>query len=313
MKATPPRILVATGAAIALCCSAPVARAFAPVVGSRFRIVAAADRRNAPPATRLFAASSSSSSSDDDDKDANPMGGGDTTERTISAAPLPDDYTENAIDLAAAEKKASAAAAEASNSASTNTVNERLLAELEAAQEGTKYGKRSKLGQKIGAAFRSERTDEERQKSIEEARNLNGVNPLVALGGAVFALGMAALLWSGTGFLGDWFLTHPVGDDAPYAFVRATAVFRNAVMGLSSLASGFAGVTGLGLFLLGVRVAYGVATGELDPTPIKKGRGGKGGGREDVVLPNVLDLMMNKRPDRRGRRGGKSDDNPFGL
>ena len=80
-------------------------------------------------------------------------------------------------------------------------------------------------------------------------------------------------------------------------------------MGLSSLASGFFGVVGIGIFLLGLRVAYGVVTGELDPTPIKRPKG------EEIVLPDVWSLMMGKRPNRRGKRGlgGGDDDNPFGL
>eukprot|EP01083_Nonionella_stella_P193421 714417_1 len=68
---------------------------------------------------------------------------------------------------------------------------------------------------------------------------------------------MAYAFWTATQFLGELFLAHPVSADAPYAFVRSASVFRNVVMGLSSLASGFSFVSGLGVFLLGVRVAYG--------------------------------------------------------
>jgi hypothetical protein len=68
---------------------------------------------------------------------------------------------------------------------------------------------------------------------------------------------------------------------------------RNVIIAIVSLASGFFGVTGLGIFLLGVRVAYGVATGELDPMPIKKSK------QEEIEMPNVWDLMMNKKPGRR--------------
>ena len=79
-------------------------------------------------------------------------------------------------------------------------------------------------------------------------------------------------------------------------------------MGLSSLASGFFGVIGIGIFLLGIRVAYGVVTGELDPTPIKQSKS------EEIVLPDVWSLMTGKKPNRRGSRGmGGGDDNPFGI
>jgi len=81
---------------------------------------------------------------------------------------------------------------------------------------------------------------------------------------------------------------------------------------------GFFLVTGLGIFALGVRVAYGVFTGELDPTPIKRNPIAGVGKSEDVVMPNVWDLMMNKKPTRKGGRQGREgksgdSDNPFGL
>mmetsp|Transcript_12231 Transcript_12231/g.11973 ORF Transcript_12231/g.11973 Transcript_12231/m.11973 type:complete len:96 (+) Transcript_12231:731-1018(+) len=85
-----------------------------------------------------------------------------------------------------------------------------------------------------------------------------------------------------------------------YFVLRTAQVFRNVVMGSISLASGFFGVTGLGIFGMGVRVAYGVMTGELDPTPIKQ-RTTKA--KETVDMSNMLDLMMNKKSGRRG--GGK--------
>ena len=133
---------------------------------------------------------------------------------------------------------------------------------------------------------------------------MNGVNPVVAIVGSLFALGTAFGLWIATNKLGLFFATHPV-DSEVYFVVRSSQVVRNVAMGLISLASGFFGVTGLGIFLLGVRVAYGVATGELDPTPIKQNQ------KEKVDMPNVWDLMLNKKPNRRGSR--KDDNNPFGI
>jgi hypothetical protein len=176
--------------------------------------------------------------------------------------------------------------------ATTRTVNERLMAELEEIKQKEKYGAKSSLGKKIGLdSFASSKSDAEKQAAIEEARDLNGVNPLVALGGSAFALLMAAGLWALTGFLAEVFATHPMNSDV-YFVQRTASVFRNVIMGLSSLASGFFGVCGLGVFLLGVRVAYGVAKGELDPTPIKSKK-------QEVEMPNVWDLMMNKKPGRR--------------
>ena len=191
----------------------------------------------------------------------------------------------------------------AEEKAVTGTINERLMAELQEAANKEKYGAKSSFGKKYGlSSFRSQKTEEEIQASIAEARDLNGVNPVVALLGGIFAFAVAGGLWYGTNVLGTFFALHPVETDV-YFVQRLAAVFRNLVMGLVSLASGFFGVTGMGIFLLGVRVAVGVAKGELDPTPIKKKKS------EELEMPNVWDLMMNKKP---GRRGGGGDNNPFG-
>ena len=182
-----------------------------------------------------------------------------------------------------------------SDTAATGTVNERLLQELEQAQQAEKYGTRSKVGKKMGLdSFQSQKTDEERQAALEQARNLNGVNPVVAITGSLFALAVAAALWTGTNALAEFFALHPIESDV-YFVSRLSAVFRNVVMGLMALASGFFGVTGMGILLLGVRVAYGVMQGELDPTPLKKTKQEA----DALELPNVWDLMMNKKKRRK--------------
>lgn len=188
--------------------------------------------------------------------------------------------------------------------AAINTINERLLAELEEARNKEKYGSRSG-SKRFRFELRPPKSDEEKRAAIEEARNLNGVNPVVTIIGAIVALAMAGGLWFLTNYLGEFFALHPVESEL-YIVERITAVFRNVVIGLVSLASGFFGVTGMGIFLLGARVAYGVVTGELDPTPIKKKAS------EEPVMPNVWDLMLNKRPSRRGKKDG-NDNNPFGI
>jgi len=216
-------------------------------------------------------------------------------QRSISVTPL----NKNLIEIKGDVKETEETLA----SAKTNTVNERLMAELEAAAQ-TEKGPKTSAGKKLSGAFRySDKTDEEREIALQQARDLNGVNPTVTILASFFAFGMAFGLWSLTQYLGDLFLSHPVSADAPYAFTRIASVFRNAIMGLSSLASGFSLVTGIGVFSLGVRVAYGVITGELDPTPITRSSAGNlGKGKEDFEIPNVLDLMMNKKPNKRGRR-----------
>lgn len=181
--------------------------------------------------------------------------------------------------------------------AKTRTVNERLLAELQEAKNKEKYGSRSELTKKFSLdMFQSTKTDEERRAAIEEARNLNGVNPVVTGIASLVALGAAFGLWQVTTTLGVFFATHPVETDW-YVVQRSSAVFRNVVVGLSSLGAGFCGVTGLGIMLLTGRVAVGVARGELDPTPLPAKPG------EEVEMPDIWALMLNKKPNRRS--GGK--------
>jgi hypothetical protein len=204
-----------------------------------------------------------------------------------------------------------------SGKAATSTVNERLLSEIQASLNREKFGSgisSSSKTREYFKEFRPQKSEEERLKSLEEARDLNGVNPLVCIGGAAFAWACAGALWALTTNLGIFFSMHPLDTDV-YFVQRVAGVFRNVVVGLASLASGFFGVVGVGIFLLGMRVAYGVITGELDPTPIKTSKmvgTTKGEAGEEFVLPDAWDLMMGKKKRRRG--GSDSDDtNRFGL
>eukprot|EP00591_Stephanopyxis_turris_P010477 CAMPEP_0195529456 /NCGR_PEP_ID=MMETSP0794_2-20130614/31991_1 /TAXON_ID=515487 /ORGANISM="Stephanopyxis turris, Strain CCMP 815" /LENGTH=221 /DNA_ID=CAMNT_0040660763 /DNA_START=353 /DNA_END=1018 /DNA_ORIENTATION=- len=195
--------------------------------------------------------------------------------------------------------------------AATNTVNERLMAELEREVEFQK-GPNTAIGQKtaetLGGIFKNYKSDEERQQALEEAKDLNGVNPVVAIVASLFSFVFAIGLWWCTAKLGAVFAEHPVVTDV-YAVQRLATVFRNVVVGIFTLASGFSGVTGVGLFLLGTRVAYGVARGELDPTPIRKkslSRGfefddGDDGGQK-VGFSDAWDFMMGKKDGKKGRR-----------
>ena len=58
------------------------------------------------------------------------------------------------------------------NKAATSTVNERLLSEIQASVDKEKYG--SGKTREYFKEFQSQKTDEERERSIEEARDLNG-------------------------------------------------------------------------------------------------------------------------------------------
>ncbi|KAL7523609.1 hypothetical protein ACHAXR_000254, partial [Thalassiosira sp. AJA248-18] len=59
--------------------------------------------------------------------------------------------------------------------------------------ENGKYGNAKK--REYFKEFQSQKTEEERQRSIEESRDLNGVNPLMCIGGAAFAWACAGALW----------------------------------------------------------------------------------------------------------------------
>lgn len=232
-----------------------------------------------------------------DDDSSTPTMVTDGVERRFSAA-----STEKTEILVAGDSEDKAATTVATpNRAATSTVNERLLSEIQSSVDTQKYG--SGKNREYFKEFQSQKTDEERARSIEEAKDLNGVNPLVCIGGAAFAWACAGALWVFTTYLGVLFTSHPLETDL-YFVQRLTSVFRNVVMGISSLASGFFGVVGIGIFLLGIRVAYGVMTGELDPTPIVQNKS------DEIVLPDVWSLMMGKNPNRRGKRGGGGD-NPF--
>ena len=198
------------------------------------------------------------------------------------------------------EEKKDDAPSTSGTTAATNTINERLMTELKEAEQTEKFGKKGKKMSLMDGYGRRRKTDAEMKQAIAEARDLNGVNPVVAIVGSFFAFAVAAGLWIGTNKLGVYFAGHPAETEV-YFVQRTSQVFRNVVMGMISLASGFFGVTGLGIFGMGVRVGYGVMTGELDPTPIKS-RTAKAK-ESSVDFGNMMNLMMNKKPGRRG--GGK--------
>jgi len=223
----------------------------------------------------------------DNDDSPTPLTAVEDTGRRVVAAPI------KKSDILVNSGKDDTTSSATTTKAATSTVNERLLSEIQASVEKEKYG--SGKSRQYFKEFQSQKTEEERRRSIEEARDLNGVNPLVCIGGAAFAWACAGALWFATTYLGVLFTSHPLDTDMYFA-QRLADVFRSAVMGLVSLASGFFGVVGIGIFLLGIRVAYGVMTGELDPTPIKQPKS------EEIVVPDVWGLMMGKNNNRRRKR-----------
>jgi len=230
----------------------------------------------------------------------------------LAASESDDETTKNTLLATTTSSEIEDAVKTPVSAAAVNTVNERLLAELNAASEREVSGKNSKR-RAIVNEVRSRKSDAEREKAIEEARNLNGVNPAVAMVGGILAMVVAFFIWE---FTTTWVAAHlPVLNEVttPYAALRLASLFRNVVMGGMSLASGFFGVTGLGIFCLGIRVAYGVLQGELDPTPLASSSADDKDSN-GLVLPGAWDLMMGKNPtDRRQRKNNnKNDKPPFG-
>lgn len=222
-----------------------------------------------------------------------------SNEPIIKAAPF--ESKDLTLDPVARSDDDETSDAAASRGAATSTINERLMAELKAQETEIKSGGGPTSSSRIGkrfASLRPRKTDAEREAAVAEARDLNGVNPFVAIFASLFAFLGSYGLWTLTTFVGGQFAAHPVGADAPYTFQRLAAVFRNIVMGGFSLMSGFFGVIGLGVLLLGFRVLYGVTTGELDPTPIKR----PADQEVEFELSKMWDLMTGKQPGKRRRR-----------
>ncbi len=98
----------------------------------------------------------------------------------------------------------------------------------------------------------------------DRKEDLNGINPTTTILFSVFPVLASFGLFKLSAFLTDTFALDYI-DSSIYPVQRLAIVARNLVVGLSTLATGFTGVIGVGLFVLGCRVAYGVLTGELDP------------------------------------------------
>lgn len=191
-----------------------------------------------------------------------------------------------------------------SNTIMTGTVNERLLLELENAARKEKFGSRSSLSisgkkeRKFGLQqfITNRKSDKERQLAIEDAKNLNGINPIMGFIASLIAFTCTILLWYGTDTLIEYYTLHPVETSVSniYFIQRISSVFRNVIIGLISLLSGFFGVTGFGIFLLSIRVTYGIMKGELDPTPPKSVKASYE--KQQDTISKSWDYMLNKKP-----------------
>jgi len=106
-------------------------------------------------------------------------------------------------------------------------------------------------------------TDSQRWIQREDV-DLNGIDPLTCITGAFPVAAVSYGFWVLTGTFAQYFVENPVKTEF-YPVERLSIALQTIAVGLSSLAAGIFGVTALGLFLLGCRVLFGVATGELDP------------------------------------------------
>lgn len=110
----------------------------------------------------------------------------------------------------------------------------------------------------------SAKTPSASSNRLNKIEDLNGIDPITSFFFAFFPLGMSYFGWQLSVYLAEHFAIQFV-DSEIYPVQRFTIVARNLVVGMSSLATGFCGVVSLGLFLLSIRVGYGVLRGELDP------------------------------------------------
>lgn len=104
---------------------------------------------------------------------------------------------------------------------------------------------------------------EDQKRIVAQEVDLNGIDPFTCIFGSLPVFALSAGFWTFTSTVAEWFVTHPVETDF-YPAQRLGYFFQAAIVGLSSLAAGIFGFTALGIFLLGFRVALGIATGELD-------------------------------------------------
>lgn len=92
--------------------------------------------------------------------------------------------------------------------------------------------------------------------------DISNANPASTFLGASVAALLSFAAWNMLNNAVHFAVTHPM-DDQIYIVQRVTVVIRTALVSLFALASGFSGVTSLGLFLLTLRLSWATITGEF--------------------------------------------------
>ena len=105
------------------------------------------------------------------------------------------------------------------------------------------------------------------KKTSKVADDLNGIQPYTPFLFATVSGFMSAAGWQIARYLAAHFAVQYLNSDL-YPVQRLAVVFRNVVVGICTLFSGFCGAVSLGLICLGVVVTIGVIKGELDPTKV---------------------------------------------
>ena len=98
----------------------------------------------------------------------------------------------------------------------------------------------------------------------KRTEDLNGINPVTTILFSAFPAVVCYLLTTLASYLTNNFAVQYLNSEL-YPVQRIAIVARNLVVGLVTLGGGFCGIIAVGLLVLGVTVAVGVAKGELDP------------------------------------------------
>mmetsp|Transcript_19420 Transcript_19420/g.59818 ORF Transcript_19420/g.59818 Transcript_19420/m.59818 type:complete len:194 (+) Transcript_19420:275-856(+) len=141
----------------------------------------------------------------------------------------------------AAEPVVAAEPDDAGPAAEVGTINDKLLAEIEAAK----------------SQYRIEAPQEEERELVD----VSDVNPVQSVLSGFAALAAAYVFWLGVSFAAESFAEHPVTSEF-YPIQRISTIMRTVVLGLGTLLTGLTAFAGVGLLALGGKVGLGLGGDE---------------------------------------------------